>query len=95
MSDLASSDSDINGGDLEDNVSDDDSLFSSKEHHPHRKSGSAHPSSSDDESNERSLSFTSESKKPKEEEFNLNLSFTGGYVPNTDLTRVDKGQGNP
>ena len=30
-----------------------------------------------------------------EEEFNLNVSFTGGYMPNTDFTRVDKGQGNP
>ena len=30
-----------------------------------------------------------------EDEFNLNISFTGGYVPNTDLSRVDKGQGNP
>ncbi len=30
-----------------------------------------------------------------DEEFNLNVSFTGGYVPNTDLSRVDKGQGNP
>jgi hypothetical protein len=28
-------------------------------------------------------------------EFDLNVSFSGGYVPNTDLTRVDKGQGNP
>ena len=27
------------------------------------------------------------------EEFNLNISFTGGYVPNTDLSRV--GKGNP
>jgi hypothetical protein len=31
----------------------------------------------------------------KDEEFNLNISFAGGYIPNTDLTRVDKGQGNP
>jgi len=28
-------------------------------------------------------------------EFDLNISFSGGYVPNTDLSRVDKGQGNP
>lgn len=28
-------------------------------------------------------------------EFDLNISFSGGYVPNTDLIRVDKGQGNP
>lgn len=26
-----------------------------------------------------------------DEEFNLNISFSGGYVPNTDLSRVDKG----
>ncbi len=25
----------------------------------------------------------------------LNVSFTGGYLPNTDLSRVDKGLGNP
>ena len=31
----------------------------------------------------------------EDEEFNLNVSFTGGYMPNTDLSRVDKGQGNP
>lgn len=30
-----------------------------------------------------------------EKEFNLNVSFTGGYLPNTDISRVDKGQGNP
>jgi hypothetical protein len=30
-----------------------------------------------------------------DDEFDLNISFSGGYVPNTDLTRVDKGQGNP
>jgi len=27
----------------------------------------------------------------KESEFDLNISFSGGYVPNTDLIRVDKG----
>lgn len=31
----------------------------------------------------------------EESEFDLNVSFSGGYVPNTDLSRVDKGQGNP
>ena len=36
------------------------------------------------------------SKKFEEEpECELNLSFSGGYVPNTDLSRVDKGLGNP
>lgn len=41
-----------------------------------------------------SRNFTSDSGK-REDEFNLNASFNGGYVPNTDLRRVDKGQGNP
>ncbi len=35
-----------------------------------------------------------ERHKVEEEEFNLNISFNGGYVPNTDLSRVDKGEGN-
>ena len=34
-------------------------------------------------------------KVGEDDEFNLNISFTGGYMPNTDLSRVDKGQGNP
>jgi hypothetical protein len=33
--------------------------------------------------------------REKDEEFDLNISFSGGYVPNTDCSRVDKGQGNP
>lgn len=33
--------------------------------------------------------------REKDEEFDLNISFSGGYVPNTDCMRVDKGQGNP
>lgn len=65
MSELASSDSEINAGDREDNITLD--------------SGS-----------EKSLSFN-EDDKQLDEEFNLNVSFTGGYVPNTDLARVDKG----
>lgn len=69
MSELAESDSDLNGGDREDNVT------------------------LDDVDSGESASFIDEEKE--EEEFNLNVSFTGGYVPNTDLTRVDKGQGNP
>ena len=36
-----------------------------------------------------------DSDEKDEEEFNLNISFAGGYMPNTDLTRVDKGAGNP
>jgi hypothetical protein len=42
-----------------------------------------------------SLSFEGGQGSEKEEEFNMNTSFTGGYLPNTDLARVDKGQGNP
>jgi hypothetical protein len=49
---------------------------------------------SGDDSDE-SLSFEDGQTSEKEEEFNLNSSFTGGYLPNTDLARVDKGQGNP
>ncbi len=66
MSDLADSDSDINGGDREDNVS-------------------------LDSNSDKSGSFILDTGKDVDEEFNLNISFTGGYVPNTDLTRVDKG----
>ena len=73
MSELADSDSEINGADQEDNTS---------------------LESADDTVS--SISLTGEKKGADiEEEFNLNQSFTGGYVPNTDLTRVDKGQGNP
>ena len=28
-------------------------------------------------------------------DFRNSFKFHGGYVPNKDLTRVDKGQGNP
>lgn len=87
ISDLADSDSDVNAGDLEDNVSstseDEESSKKQKEY------------SSSDDSDDLSASFTSDSRAKRDEEFNLNVSFTGGYVPNTDLTRVDKGQGNP
>jgi len=31
----------------------------------------------------------------EEDEYDFNLSFSGGYVQNTNLSRVDKGQGNP
>lgn len=41
-------------------------------------------SSGDEESDTRSLSFTSDSKRD-DDQFGLNVSFTGGYVPNTDL----------
>ena len=44
---------------------------------------------------EQSASLDMEHGNESEEEFNLNMSFTGGYMPNTDLTRVDKGLGNP
>jgi len=40
--------------------------------------------------------LVAEKKKTEDlAEFDLNISFSGGYVPNTDLIRVDKGQGNP
>ncbi len=46
----------------------------------------------DCEDDDDSISLTGEKEKYKdEEEFNLNISFTGGYIPNTDLSRVDKG----
>lgn len=95
ISDLADSDSDINGGDCEDNVSlSSDSSGDSKS--SHKEGGDGGSTSSDDSSHlNQSLSFVSENNRKKEEEFNLNVSFTGGYVPNTDLSRVDKGQGNP
>ena len=86
ISDLADSDCDINGGDCEDNVS-----LSSLEEKSSKDDATSESSSSDD----LSASFTSDSRNRVDEEFNLNVSFTGGYVPNTDLTRVDKGQGNP
>ena len=45
---------------------------------------------------EESLSLSGETKTDnQQDEFSLNISFTGGYVPNTDLSRVDKGQNNP
>jgi hypothetical protein len=70
-----------------------DSSGDSKSSH---KDGDGGSTSSDDSSHlNQSLSFVSENNRKKEEEFNLNVSFTGGYVPNTDLSRVDKGQGNP
>lgn len=34
-------------------------------------------------------------KEKDDAECELNISFSGGYVPNTDLSRVDKGLGNP
>ena len=43
-----------------------------------------------------SLSLTGEKNEEHEaEEFNLNVSFTGGYLPNTDLSRFDKKQNAP
>lgn len=44
-----------------------------------------------------SLSLTGKksSNSDDEAEFQTNVSFSGGYVPNTDLSRVDKGAGNP
>ena len=48
-----------------------------------------------EDGSQESMSLEGDKGDQSEEEFNLNISFTGGYVPNTDLTRVDKGQGNP
>lgn len=51
-------------------------------------------SDEDDEASdarEKSLSLGGENEVEGEDEFNLNMSFSGGYVPNTDLRRVDKG----
>ncbi len=47
---------------------------------------------SDSDISDRSLT---KDGRDEEDEFNLNISFSGGYVPNTDLGRVDRGQGNP
>ena len=46
-----------------------------------------------DSGSESSFSLTGNNKSEESgaEEFNLNCSFTGGYLPNTDLSRVDKG----
>ena len=47
-------------------------------------------------SSDSSESLTGKKSAQEEEaEFETNVSFSGGYVPNTDLSRVDKGQGNP
>ena len=62
------SDTDINGGDREDNLE------------------------LESESDSDSVSLSGDNLRGSDdEEFNLNISFTGGYVPNTDLFRVDKG----
>jgi hypothetical protein len=47
---------------------------------------------SDDEL-DKSLSLDGDNAKRQieDDDFNMNVSFLGGYVPNTDLTRVDKG----
>ena len=50
---------------------------------------------SSDSGDTDSVSLSGDKDEGYEDEFNLNVSFSGGYVPNTDLTRVDKGQGNP
>ena len=82
VSDLADEDSDINGGDHEDNVS------------TSSVGGRDSDTSSDECNRSRSLG-SDKGRSNGDDEFNLNVSFTGGYVPNTDLKRVDKGQGNP
>jgi hypothetical protein len=45
-----------------------------------------------DSLSERSASLCGDKGHESDEEFNLNISFCGGYVPNTDLKRVDKGK---
>ena len=49
------------------------------------------------DTDEDSISLTGKKSNlsDEEQEFQTNVSFSGGYVPNTDLSRVDKGQGNP
>lgn len=44
-------------------------------------------------SDNESLSLDGNKNKDEieEDEFNINISFSGGYIPNTDLSRVDKG----
>ena len=51
----------------------------------------------DDDDGRDSVSLTGRKShgSDDEQEFQTNVSFSGGYVPNTDLSRVDKGQGNP
>ena len=51
----------------------------------------------DADTDEDSISLTGRKShcSDDEQEFQTNVSFSGGYVPNTDLSRVDKGQGNP
>ena len=48
-----------------------------------------------DSVSDTSLSLTGkdDNRSLDADEFNLNCSFTGGYLPNTDLSRVDKGPG--
>ena len=48
-----------------------------------------------DWSEANSMSFEAQSTTSDQDEFNLNVSFSGGYMPNTDLSRVDKSTGNP
>ena len=48
-----------------------------------------------DELSNSSRSLAGSVESEQEKEFNLNCSFTGGYLPNTDISRVDKGLGNP
>ena len=49
----------------------------------------------DTDDDSMSLTGKKSDNSDEEAEFQTNVSFSGGYVPNTDLSRVDKGQGNP
>jgi hypothetical protein len=78
VSDLAESDEEINGGDREDNITLD--------------SPSSNDEGDEDGDSKSSISLSGDKEDQfKDEEFNLNISFAGGYIPNTDLSRVDKG----
>lgn len=58
-------------------------------------SGTSAPLSAIYDNDARALVLDPDLKVEDTAEFDLNISFSGGYVPNTDLSRVDKGQGNP
>lgn len=45
----------------------------------------------DDDADSVSLTGRKSHGSDDEQEFQTNVSFSGGYVPNTDLSRVDKG----
>jgi hypothetical protein len=95
MSELGDSDVEINGGDFEDN----NEIFKLKS----RKKKAEDPMDSSDYGGEyeedMSEDYMNDSSSEADEEEDedklaMNTSFTGGYMPNTDLRRVDRGM-NP